>query len=338
MRTTAEEEKPHVWFLDDDPVFLEGLRRSLRHELPRWQSQFLTAPEAVLERMESERNVVLVSDWMMPGMTGLELCVRIRELHAEDDSVRPYVILLTGRSEPASSAEALERGADDHVAKPVARRELIARVEVGIRMVSLQRNLQAANARLRVQATTDPLTGLANRRWGEDVLQTELDRVGRGSPVLSLLMIDLDRFKQINDSHGHPAGDEVLRESARRLQRSCRRYDTLIRWGGEEFLLICPGLETSHLESAYARFRGQLSTEPIAIADQVDIHITASFGACTADVHSPMDIKGLVAHADRALYEAKDAGRDCLRSAGLYRGSAGTIRLVDPLMLRRHQP
>jgi diguanylate cyclase (GGDEF)-like protein len=190
-------------------------------------------------------------DWEMPGIDGLELCHRIRQ-HAPP--MQMYLILLTGRDSRADVIAGLNAGADDYIIKPFDPEELRARVQVGMRVVSLQNRLAAriaelqdARDQLTLQANTDALTGLASRRAWLGLATTEVARARRYGLPVAVLMIDLDFFKRVNDTHGHSAGDDVLREFGEVLRRVARASDVAGRLGGEEFAILLP--QTSAIEA-----------------------------------------------------------------------------------------
>jgi len=245
-----------------------------------------------LQRVDAPRLVIL--DWVMPGMDGVEVCRKLRQLETD---CPPYVIMLTGQADRKHVVEGLEAGADDYVAKPFERAELKARVDAGARIVSLQERL--AN-----QATTDELTGLPNRRAGLEALGRELARSSREDLPLGVAILDVDHFKQVNDTHGHPAGDDVLRELAQRLNATLRPYDHLCRYGGEEFLLVSPGATDS---APWERLRAAVAGSPFPTRVG-DLDVTVSIGHTEGDGQS--DPEALIAAADRGLYRAKEAGRN----------------------------
>jgi two-component system, cell cycle response regulator len=154
---------------------------------------------------------IALLDWMMPGLDGLEVCRKVRQAGREPYT---YVILLTGRDRQEDVVAGLAAGADDYLRKPFDNLELEARIRTGRRIVELQAELIAAREALRQQATTDPLTGLANRRTILETLGRELERCRRSKAACAVVFVDLDHFKQVNDTHGHSAGDEVLRQTA----------------------------------------------------------------------------------------------------------------------------
>jgi diguanylate cyclase (GGDEF)-like protein len=175
--------------------------------------------------------------------------------------------------------------------------------------VELQEELLVAREALRVQATHDSLTGLLNRAAILDVLQTELARASRESQPVSVLMVDLDHFKRINDHLGHQAGDTVLREAARRMASAIRRYDSIGRYGGEEFLVILPGCTSEGALAQAERLRLAVGAEPIDLGRQ-SVSVTCSLGcACCTDAQSGTS-DSLVREADGALYGAKEGGRN----------------------------
>jgi two-component system, cell cycle response regulator len=243
---------------------------------------------------------VILLDQELAGVGGMEVLDRLR---ARDELAAMPVIMLTGSGDHELMLEALRRGAHDYLRKPFDPAELDARVLAALRVKRLHDALLEANRRLARQALTDDLTGLANRRHGGRQLEREVALCVRHGRLLALLRVDVDHFKLINDSHGHEAGDQVLVEVARRLERAVRGGDELARWGGDEFVAILPGTDKAGALRAAERLRAAVSESPIAVAGPVTISVGwAHWAGDTPD--------DLLARADRALYRAKDDGRD----------------------------
>jgi diguanylate cyclase (GGDEF)-like protein len=298
---------------EDNPVF----QSMLRALLTKWGYDVVPARDGlealrILESAVPPRLAIL--DWMMPGMDGVELCRRVR---ASGREPYIYILLLTGRTESQDLVEGMDAGADDYITKPFNAHELRVRLRAGRRILDLQEELMVAREALRDQATHDGLTGLLNRTTILDALRTELTRAARERRPVALLMVDLDHFKLVNDTHGHLAGDAVLRETARRMKSSVRPYDSLGRYGGEEFLMVLPGCDAAAAQAQAERFRETLAGEPIAIGDQ-SIRVTCSIGVsgCTGPLVSGSDT--LVREADFALYQAKNRGRNQVAQASTY--------------------
>ncbi len=280
---------------EDNPVF----QSMLRTLLGKWGYQAVMARDGIeawkiLESEEAPRLAVL--DWMMPGLDGVEICRRIRALHREPYI---YILLLTARTESQDLIEGMDAGADDYLTKPFNAHELRVRIRAGRRILDLQ-------DALRQQATHDGLTGLLNRNSILERLDQELARAARALEPVSILMLDLDRFKAINDAHGHLAGDVVLREAARRLQAVSRTYDSIGRYGGEEFLVVLPGCDRNDAGRQAERLRLAISAEAFQF-DTGSLRVTASFGLTCTDTTVPKDVLRV---ADEALYEAKATGRN----------------------------
>jgi diguanylate cyclase (GGDEF)-like protein len=201
----------------------------------------------------------------------------------------------------------LDAGADDYLKKPFDRHELRARLRVGGRMLSLQDGLIRAREELRFQATHDVLTGIWNRRATLDLLQREIERASRTQGTTGLLMLDLDHFKQVNDTYGHLAGDAVLREVSLRIMQVIRSYDFLGRYGGEEFLVVLPGCDRTHALQSAESIRSAVAAAPV-LSDQVEIPVTISIGVIA--VTGNTNEREVLAVADEALYQAKSKGRN----------------------------
>jgi diguanylate cyclase (GGDEF)-like protein len=239
-----------------------------------------------------------ILDWMMPGLDGVDVCRKVR---LEGETPYVYIIMLTGRTETRYVVQGMEAGADDYVSKPFDEQELQVRVRAGRRIVDLQEAL-------RTQATRDALTAVWNRRAILEVLQRELSRAARAADPVGVVMADVDRFKAINDAHGHLVGDAVLREAARRMSAAVRPYDALGRYGGEEFLIVLPGCDPAQTLGAAERIRACVSQAPV-LTPAGPIPVTVSLGVATA-FGPGRSVDGLIRLADEALYRAKAGGRN----------------------------
>lgn len=281
-------------------------RLLLQKVLEKWGYEVIAVADGdrALEILtQDERPALAVLDWMMPGLDGVEVCRRLRALGLDDP---PYVILLTSRADKHDVATGLEAGADDYVLKPFDRDELRARLLVGRRFVELNRSLLEAKAALERQAVTDSLTGVLNRRGILAKLEAELARSERQGQPLSVGLLDIDHFKAINDRYGHAAGDAVLCAVVDRAQAALRSYDSLGRFGGEEFLIVLPGLEVARAWPVLERVRLRVADGPVRVESQI-IPVTVSLGGAAYQGGS---VDALVRTADEALYRAKAQGRN----------------------------
>lgn len=291
-------------------------RLVLERSLANWGYEVVSCKDGmgaweVLQSENAPRLAIL--DWMMPGFSGPEICRMLRQKAPEPYT---YILLLTSKSQKEDLVEGMEAGADDYLTKPFDTHELRARLRAGIRILNLQAELLAAREEIRQQAMRDSLTGLWNRRSIMEILMRELVRGFRERSPVAVLMMDLDHFKQINDRHGHIAGDQVLQEASRRLLSSVRPYDGIGRYGGEEFLIVLPGCDESSVFHRAESMRLAISELPV-MSGAVPLQVTASFGATVCPTGYAVESLPLIHLADEALYDAKRSGRNrvCLRDA-----------------------
>jgi two-component system, cell cycle response regulator len=286
-------------------------RHALVVTLRKWGYEVLAAHDGeeawqMLQEPDAPRLAIL--DWMMPGRTGLEIC---RSLRTEGPTHYTYVLLLTARSEVTDLVEGMEAGADDYISKPFNVQELNVRLRAGRRIVELQTELVAAREKLREQATRDALTHVWNRYSILEILRKELARSSRERRHVGIVMTDMDYFKKVNDTHGHLAGDAVLREAAQRMQTRMRSYDAIGRYGGEEFLIVLPGCGRPETLAQAERLRTVLSADPVRLSE-TSISITASFGCTSVEPADIISTEGVIHLADEALYRAKRIGRNAV--------------------------
>ncbi len=306
----TEQDKPkrpalRVLVAEDNPVF----QAMLRNILSKWGYDAVTARdgEEAWKILQSDNSPQLaIMDWMMPGLDGLEICRRVRAAKREPYT---YIVLLTARTESRDLVEGMDAGADDYLTKPFRNHELRVRLRAGIRILDLQDELLRAREKLRMQATHDALTGLHNRAAILDILRTELARSGREGQPLAVLLADLDRFKMINDTYGHFAGDAVLRQSSQRMKAALRRYDALGRYGGEEFLMVLPGCGASSACQQAERVREAVAASAME-SDSQRLRVSCSIGVACREKPVPEDADSLIREADTALYVAKNLGRN----------------------------
>ncbi|HYJ80705.1 MAG TPA: diguanylate cyclase [Longimicrobiaceae bacterium] len=269
--------------------------------------------EEALHLVRSDPPQLVLCDVMMPGIDGHEVSRRIKQ-----DDTLPFIpiILVTALSGPENVVEGLNTGADDYIAKPYNFGELEARVRAMLRVKGLQdeldqknRELEVANKRLRKLSITDGLTELFNHRHVHQLLHDEFERSHRSGEPVAVVMIDLDRFKQVNDTYGHPTGDVVLYETAGILRATAREIDMVGRYGGEEFIAILPNTGEAEGEQFAERVRRAVE-EHLFRDEATEIRMTCSCGVASfpgAGVESPV---GLLKRADDALYQAKESGRN----------------------------
>jgi two-component system cell cycle response regulator len=298
-------------------------RHLLQHFLKQWgfDSNVASDGNQAWELLQSKDvPTIAIFDWVMPGLEGVELCRKVRRLSRQHYT---YVLLLTSKIEKQDVIEGLGAGADDYVSKPFNPKELQARLLVAQRIISFQEQLIATREELRVQATHDFLTQLLNRAGIMDALEQELNRSDRNQGVFSVILADIDHFKQINDTYGHAAGDQVLREVAARMKSSLRSYDVAGRYGGEEFLVIVPDCDEAAALRVAEKMRNAVCSTPIQILG-TDRTTSISLGVSTRS--EPTSADALLSAADTALYQAKSFGRNCVQAASnsgqLYRHAA----------------
>lgn len=251
---------------------------------------------------------LLMLDWEMPGLDGLSLAQHLTESDNNPDP--PYVIMLTSRDAQKDIVTGLSAGANDYITKPFETEILRARVNVARRTLELQQRLTNALRKLSVLANMDELTDLHNRRSAVKNINVELDRAERQNSELCIGLCDIDHFKQINDTLGHQAGDQVLKQLAEILKHEFRSYDVVGRYGGEEFVFAISTSREGAM-SILERIRRHIASHPF-VTDEAVIRVTMSFGAAMVVPEQQCDLEYWLKKADAALYESKNKGRDCI--------------------------
>jgi diguanylate cyclase (GGDEF)-like protein len=295
---------------DDDGVS----RKILTTMLTKWgyDVSVVCDGKQALDAMQSpDAPLLAILDGMMPEMDGVDVCREIRMMQTD---VRPYLILLTGRENKADLVMGIDAGADDYLIKPCEPEELKVRIRAGVRIVDLQTEALAAKRALEHQASHDGLTGILNRAAVLDGLARELSRARRSGATVSVVMIDLDHFKHINDSHGHGAGDTVLVEAVKRMMGQIRPYEDLGRYGGEEFLAVLSDCDVARAMHVAERLRLAICEEVFRLK-RISIEVTASFGVADSTQVESCTPEQLIHLADAALYRAKENGRNCTEIA-----------------------
>ncbi|MBL8802451.1 MAG: diguanylate cyclase [Planctomycetes bacterium] len=315
-RVAAERKGLRILAVDDDPVSLRILEHHLTKDGHTVQ-RAMNGRQALIMALESSPQMI-VTDWNMPEMDGLELA---KSLRRSNESRGTYILLLTGREEEDRVVEAFDAGVDEYVVKPFNPKILLARVRAGQRMIELREQVESdrqlrdrqvaemavLNRKLEAAAMTDVLTKLPNRRYAMRRLEDELNGALAAGAPLSVIMIDIDHFKQVNDRFGHDMGDLVLRETATVLRNTTRKGDYVCRLGGEEFLVICT--KASLPQCAMTAERIRAAVEEHIIGFGFDRAVTVSLGAAALECGA-RTVDELLKLADRRVYAAKAAGRN----------------------------
>lgn len=293
-----------VLIAEDDAI----ARMILEDRLNQWGYSVIAAEDgtqALGVLMEDNSPRLALLDWMMPGVDGLEICRQIRK---QTEKPYIYILLITAKTQMKDLVEAMEAGADDFISKPPDKNELRMRLRAGKRIITLQNEL-------RHQTTHDFLTGLWNRFAIMTMLEKEVNRAQRNNSPLSIAIADIDKFKLVNDRLGHQAGDTVLCEVANRLNVSLRSYDTVCRYGGEEFLMIFPECNEKSAFKIAEKVRLAICEQPITTLKS-SIPVTISLGVTTIRPAMGGEVDDMIRIADEALYKAKANGRNRVEFSG----------------------
>jgi len=293
-----------VLVADDSAVYRKLVQQSLSEE--DCSVVFASRGQEAIEILEREQPSLIITDWMMPDLTGLELCEHIR---AGSNPSYTYVIIVTSHAEKDMVVKGLSAGADDYLTKPFHHEELLARVRVGRRLIDLQRQIEAKNRLLEDLALNDALTGLTLRRAIDDWVSRQLSGAARHGFPFWVVMIDLDHFKNVNDTYGHDSGDVVLQRFAKVLKANTRLSNISGRLGGEEFVQVLTHADEQAIRIVLERIREQFAAERFSFAGP-EISFTASFGAAGFCGKAAPPFSELLIRADAALYRAKHLGRN----------------------------
>jgi len=304
--SALSQEAWRILLVDDEPTQRLIMARLLKRA--GYSVEIAGNGKEALGKIDAGDFQLMITDWEMPEMDGIALC---RELRATPGKGYIYTILLTARDAIEHVVTGLQSGADDYLTKPVIEPELIARLNTGKRIVTLERSLRTANEENRRLSITDPLTGAYNRRYLTEQLPREIERAARYGRQLATVMCDVDHFKRINDTQGHLVGDEVLKWFCGQLQQHVRASDWVARYGGEEFLIVLPETNIDNAAIAAEHLRTQLAGAPFPGVTG-GLAVTASFGVAGWHNNVPQGstFDALVARCDEGVYASKAAGRN----------------------------
>jgi two-component system cell cycle response regulator len=310
-----------ILIADDDPISRKILQRLIQQT---WKGELLVASDGweAWEILQENAASLVIIDWMMPRMNGIELCRKIRSARFGSYI---YTILLTARDDQNDVLEGLESGADDYVRKPFNPQELQLRIKAALRVVTLEKELavkntqlQSLNSKLEELARIDPLMKIANRHSFHETIERVHGQFIRYGQQYGMLMCDVDFFKQYNDTFGHQAGDEVLRNIAEIIKNVLRQADEAFRYGGEEIVVLLPAQNREGTISTGYRLCQTVFNQGLVHPKGIDEKVTISIGAtaCTKE-NAVLSWEEILEQADQALYQAKKNGKNQICSYGV---------------------
>jgi diguanylate cyclase (GGDEF)-like protein len=291
---------PHILIVDDDLSIRDAMHEFI--EMAGYVSSVASSAEEALEVLSDDSVEVVITDIMLPGMDGLALTDQIKRSRDLD------VIVMTGYSTDYSYEEAISKGASDFVFKPVRFEELLLRLKRVLKERRLNQERVQMLDELKKLSITDGLTQLYNSRYFYTQLKGEIERCNRYGHKLGLLLLDIDKFKEYNDSYGHLEGDKILVRLGRIIKSCLRKMDTAYRYGGEEFTIILPGTHGEEARTVAERLRSAVAVEDFTGGRSPDLRITISIGV--TQYRQEEKISSFVQRADQAMYRSKQAGRN----------------------------
>lgn len=300
-----------VLIIDDSEAVREKIIKTL--EMYDLFSRYYEAEDGLegFKKLLSSPVDVVLCDLEMPRIDGFKF---LSMMKARSEFYDLPVIMLTGMNDRETKIKGLEQGANDYITKPFDPEELVARVKIHLKLKHLQDDLKRSNELLLELSNTDHLTGLFNRRYLMDTLEKEVQRSVRKGGNLSLILLDIDHFKSVNDTYGHLQGDIVLQKVALCLQKELRNYDIAARYGGEEFIAVLP--DASNKEAAFVADRVRMAVQSAKFSgDLSSLSITVSLGVSSFPSQNCSTVDGIIKLADDALYRAKESGRNKVECA-----------------------
>ena len=292
-----------VLVVDDSPVSRKLLEQTLA-EAP-YRLGFAKDGSDALRRFDERPPDLVIADWELPDFSGPELCRIVRSKFA---TAYTYLVLLTSNSDKKSIAEGLAAGADDYLTKPFDADELRARVGVGRRVITMQREIEAKSRALALDARTDPLTGLPNRRAVEEWSVKQIAGAGRHGFPIWVVLIDLDSYKPTTDLFGHAAGDSMLKEFGEILRKYTRVSDMCGHMGGDQFILMISHVTKENMNLVINRLREKIANFDFSFHD-VPLPLFASFGLAGSERGEKLELAALLQEVDAALLQAKRAAQ-----------------------------
>lgn len=292
-----------VLAVDDSSISRKLLEHTL--EVPTYKLGFAKEGLEALDLFSRTRYDIVITDWELPDISGTELCRRLR---TEFPDAYTYLVLLTGNSDKKSLAEGLSAGADDYLTKPFDAEELRARINVGRRIIEMHREIEAKTKRLAMEARTDALTGLPNRRAVEEWAVKQVAGAARHGYPIWVILADLDSYKPATDMFGHAAGDAMLRSFSQIVKKSTRISDMCGHFGGDQFILVISHVLGENIHVVVDRIREKLAASESTFQG-TSAPLIASFGVAGSEGLEPLDFPTLVQKADAALLAAKRAAQ-----------------------------
>ena len=263
--------------------------------------------ERALKILDEQAVDLILLDIMMPEMDGYEVCKRVKQNEKTHDIP---IIFITAKTDEASIEKAYDVGGMDYITKPFKPKELFARIKTQLHIRALIEELERSKCELKRLSETDPMTNLYNRRYFNDASKTIMELAKRDKTPLTVVMLDIDKFKKVNDTYGHDVGDDILISISNILLEMTRKSDLDCRFGGEEFILLLP--ETS-LEGSMViaeKIRKKVAAFSLTLKDDREVSVTVSLGVSQIDMQHDLSIAPAIKRADIALYKAKESGRN----------------------------
>lgn len=292
--------KPTILAVDDTVENLDVLEELLQE----YRVIDATNGKDAIALVNQQKVDLILLDIMMPNMDGYEVC----QIFQDDEKTKHIpIIFITAKSDEESIEKAYDLGAADYITKPFLPKELLARVKKELRIQELIEKLEKL-------ASTDTLTKLYNRRFFYENAIKTIEYAKRQNHALSLIMLDIDHFKNVNDTYGHGAGDEVLQELAQIMRNLQRKSDIIVRLGGEEFAILLPDTSKEQAFEVAQKLRQTIEKSQVFLSDGNIIHFTVSLGVSSVQTGEETDIEAALSRADKALYRVKESGRNNVQS------------------------